>query len=150
MYISDFYIAIVIGLALSLLVTEVFGIVPGGIIVPGYMALICDTPALPLLVLLISFITFGIVKYILPRFMMLYGRKRFVAIMILSVLLALAFEFAYPRIPFATFELRGIGVVMPALIANCYFKQGVKHTLFALIPTTAAVFGIISLIFIIT
>ena len=147
MFVGDFYIALVVGLTLSLLVTEIFGILPGGLISPGYLALVCDTPTIPLLVLLISFIVFAIAKYILPKIVVLYGRRRFVAILILAVLIKLSLEFAFPLLPFATFELRGIGIIVPALIANCYFRQGVTFTLATMIPTTLMTFGALSLVY---
>lgn len=147
MYISDFYMALLIGLSLSLLFTELFGINPGGIIVPGYLAIVCDTPTVVILALLISFIVFGMVKYVLPKFIVLYGRRRFVVLMFLAVLIKLAFEFVFPVIPFATFEFRGIGVVVPALIANCFLKQGIKLTVASLVPITLLTFGITSFVY---
>ncbi|MCL2338082.1 MAG: poly-gamma-glutamate biosynthesis protein PgsC [Firmicutes bacterium] len=146
MYISDFYIALVIGLVLSLLVAEIFGVIPGGMVVPGYLAMICDTPATLVLTLLISFVAFGIIKYVMPKFVVLYGRKRFVALIILSVLIKLAFDFVFPVIPFVTFEMRGIGVIVPALIANCFFRQGIKFTLASVLATTFGTFGALYLV----
>ncbi|MCL1853254.1 MAG: poly-gamma-glutamate biosynthesis protein PgsC [Peptococcaceae bacterium] len=145
MFISDFYMALLVGLALSLLVTELFGVNPGGIIVPGYLAVVCDTPSVIVLVLLISFMVFGFAKYIMPKFMVIYGRRRFAALLFLAVLLKLALEFIFPIVPFVAFEFRGIGVVVPALIANCFLRQGVNLTLVSMIPTTLATFGIITL-----
>jgi poly-gamma-glutamate biosynthesis protein PgsC/CapC len=147
MFMTDFYLALFIGLVLSLAVTEIFGVVPGGIIVPGYLALVCETPSAFVLVVLISLITYAIVNHVLTRFAVLYGRRRFVVTIALSVLIKLAFEFLFPIIPFVTFELRGIGIVVPALIANCCFKQGVRLTFASLIPTTLVTFGIVSIIY---
>ena len=39
MGISELYVAIILGLTLSLLFQEKFGINPGGLVVPGYIAL---------------------------------------------------------------------------------------------------------------
>ena len=147
MFISDFYMALIIGLVLSLLVSEIFGVVPGGTIVPGYLALVCDTPAILLLALCISFIVFGITKFLLPRIVILYGRRRFVAHIILSVIIKLGLEFAFPLLTFVSFEYRGIGVLVPALIANCYHKQGVKLTIVSVIPITLLTFCLLSLIY---
>jgi len=147
MYITDFYISLIIGLLLSLIVTEIFGVIPGGVIVPGYLAIVCNTPSIIILSFLISFIVFGITKYILPKFVILYGRRRFVTLMVLSILIKLSFELLFPVIPFVTFEFRGIGVVVPALIANCYFKQGVKLTFLSTIIVTSLTFGIVSVLY---
>ena len=147
MFISDFYLALIIGLVLSLLVSEIFGVVPGGTIVPGYLALVCDTPIILLIALSISFVVFGITKYLLPKLVVLYGRRRFVANIILSVIIKLGLEFAFPLLTFASFEFRGVGVIVPALIANCYNKQGIKLTILSVIPVTLLTFCFLSLIY---
>ncbi|MCL1872580.1 MAG: poly-gamma-glutamate biosynthesis protein PgsC [Clostridiales bacterium] len=147
MYLSDLYIALLIGLTVSLLASEFFGVLPGGIIVPGYLALVCDTPSVVLLAILISIITYFLVKYPLAKVMILYGRRRFVAILIIAILIKLGLEFFFPVLPFAEFEFRGIGIVVPALIANCYFRQGVKLTLTATTVTTLVTFGFVSVFY---
>ena len=42
MYITDFYMSLVIGVVATLLFVESFGITPGGIIVASYLALVFD------------------------------------------------------------------------------------------------------------
>jgi poly-gamma-glutamate biosynthesis protein PgsC/CapC len=144
-FVSDFYIAMIVGLSLSLLVSEVFGVNPGGMIVPGYLALVCDTPATVLLIFLISGITFVITNYGLSKVIVLYGRRRFVAHVIIAILLSLAFELAVPLVSFVTFEFRGIGVVVPALLANCFYKQGIKLTMVSTVLVTLLTFGVLCL-----
>ena len=41
---TDLYVAIILGLTLSLLFAEKFGINPGGLVVPGYLALTMKDP----------------------------------------------------------------------------------------------------------
>lgn len=149
-YIPDLYIALVVGLILSLLISEVIGITPGGIVVPGYLALICDSPIAIVVVIFLSLIVFGVVKYILPKFVVLYGRRQFVALMIMSVLIKMTVDLIFPIIPFEVFEIRGIGVIVPALIADCYIKQGIKLTLAAMVPAAYLCFGIMTLFYFIT
>jgi poly-gamma-glutamate biosynthesis protein PgsC/CapC len=144
-FFSDFYLAVLVGLTLSLLVMEIFGVTPGGLIVPGYLALVCDTPATVLLIFLISCITYVITKYLLSKIVVLYGRRRFAALIITAVLLALIFEWAVPLFSFSTFEFRGVGVIVPALIANCFFKQGIKLTLVSVTSVTLLTFGVLCL-----
>ena len=148
MYITDLYLSIIIGLTIGLIFTEITGISPGGIIVPGYLALMLDQPITVLIVLLISMLTFLIVKFILPRFIILYGRRRFVSVILLSVFLKLAFEFVYPILPFEIYEFRGIGVIVPALIANAFLKQGIKLTTLSAAAVTAPVFAIMNFLYI--
>lgn len=42
MTVTNFYLAIIIGTLISLLVDELFGIQCGGLIVPGYLAMVID------------------------------------------------------------------------------------------------------------
>lgn len=42
MVITEFYIALLVGLLLSLAVEEFFGISSGGVIVAGYLSMVCD------------------------------------------------------------------------------------------------------------
>ena len=55
-------IAIAIGLIVSLLFTEAFGLSAGGMIVPGYFALSLNQPLAVVLTLLAAGCTFGLVR----------------------------------------------------------------------------------------
>ncbi|MRU08321.1 poly-gamma-glutamate biosynthesis protein PgsC, partial [Bacillus anthracis] len=54
MFGSDLYIALVLGVTLSLIFTERTGILPAGLVVPGYLALVFNQPVFMLVVLFIS------------------------------------------------------------------------------------------------
>ena len=149
MYITDFYMSLIIGVVATLLFVESFGITPGGIIVASYLALVFDSPITMVLIFLVSFITYGIVNFILPKFVILYGRRRFVATIVIAVALKLIFESIYPMTPFPTFEFRGIGIIVPALLSNCYCKQGVKITLVSTLIMTAVVYGIMQIVYLV-
>ncbi|PYZ96018.1 poly-gamma-glutamate biosynthesis protein PgsC [Alteribacter lacisalsi] len=128
MFGTDLYIAIVLGVLLSLVYVEKTGIMPAGLIVPGYMALIFDHLMAVVVVAIISLITFLLVTQVLGRLTVLYGRRKFAAMLVVGVLLKMSFDFFYPMTAFETFELRGIGVIVPGLIANTIQKQGVIPT----------------------
>lgn len=147
MYMTDLYLSLVLGLTIGLIFIEITGITPGGIIVPGYLALMLDQPITVLIVLLISMLTFLVVKFILPKFIILYGR-RFVALIVLAVFFKLLFEFMYPILPFEIYEFRGIGVIVPPLIANSFLKQGIKLTILGTAAVTVPVFIIMNLLYI--
>ncbi|MDR5658797.1 poly-gamma-glutamate biosynthesis protein PgsC [Serpentinicella sp. ANB-PHB4] len=130
--VTDLYIAIVIGTILSLLFVEITGITPAGLIVPGYMALVLDQPIFVLVVFAISVLTYIFVKKVLSKHIILYGRRKFTAMLITAILLKIGFDLLYPYIPLAPFqaaELRGIGIVVPGLIANTIDRQGMILTL---------------------
>ncbi|CED92969.1 Capsule biosynthesis protein, PgsC/CapC [Romboutsia ilealis] len=148
MYLTDLYLSLILGLTIGLIFTEITGITPGGIIVPGYLALMLDQPITILIVASISMATFLIVKFILPKFIILYGRRRFVAVIFISVFLKLIFEYIYPILPFEIYEFRGIGVLVPALIANGFLKQGIKLTTVSAAAVTAPIFLIMNFLYI--
>ncbi|MBN8209841.1 poly-gamma-glutamate biosynthesis protein PgsC [Bacillus sp. NTK071] len=129
MFGSDLYISLVIGVILSLIYAEKTGILPAGLIVPGYLALSFDQPIFMLTMFIISLLTYLIVQHGITRFTILYGRRKFAAMLTTGIAIKLLLDFAYPIIPFEIFELRGIGVIVPGLIANTIQKQGVVPTI---------------------
>ncbi|MGM0805656.1 MAG: poly-gamma-glutamate biosynthesis protein PgsC [Bacillota bacterium] len=145
MFGSDLYIALVLGVILSLIFTEKTGIIPAGLVVPGYLALIFDQPIFLLIVLFISLLTFLIVNYGLSRFMILYGRRKFAAMLTTGIALKLVFDYLYPVMPFEIYEFRGIGVIVPGLIANTIQKQGIPMTLGSTVLLSGITFSIMSL-----
>ncbi|MBM7095660.1 MULTISPECIES: poly-gamma-glutamate biosynthesis protein PgsC [Alteribacter] len=129
MFGTDLYIAIVLGIILSLIYVEKTGIMPAGLIVPGYVALIFDHLMAVVAVAFLSLLTFLIVTQVIGRITVMYGRRKFAAMLAIGVLLKMSFDNFYgPLVPFENFELRGIGVIVPGLIANTIHKQGVIPT----------------------
>ena len=57
------YIAIGLGMVISLFLTETSGVMAGGIIVPGYFALYLHNPLMVITTFLISFATYLIVLF---------------------------------------------------------------------------------------
>jgi gamma-polyglutamate biosynthesis protein CapC len=125
---SDLYIALVVGVILSLIYSDRTGVLPAGLIVPGYLALIFDQPVFLTVIFLISFITYIIVTHGVGKFTILYGRRKFAAMLTVGIVLKLIFDYFYPIMPYETYEFRGIGVIVPGLIANAIHKQGVTPT----------------------
>jgi len=146
MVITDFYLALIIGLTFSLIFSEFTGISTGGVIVPAYLSLVMDTPEVLMGIYLVAIITYYIVEYILPRFIILFGRRRFVATLIVAVILKLLLEIAYPMMPFSIFLFRGIGVIIPALISNAFIKQGIKLTVFSTLLVSFLVFVCLTMV----
>lgn len=146
MDITQFYLAIIVGLVFSLVVEETVGIVCGGAIVCGYLALVCDDPLSVVIILLIALLTYFIVDFILPKFMILFGKRRFTACILVSLLLKVVSDILVPGLPFATVAYRGAGVLVPGLIANTSLKQGLHITIPAVLVGGAATYGIIQLI----
>jgi len=145
---TDLYIAIIIGVLLSLLYAEKTGIVPAGLVVPGYLALVFDQLMYIVVVAMISLLTYIIVTQLLSRITVLYGRRKFAAMLTVGVLLKMGMDYAYGYpfgIPFETMELRGIGVIVPGLIANSIQKQGVFPTFSSTFVIAFFTFAIITI-----
>ncbi|ADI00561.1 poly-gamma-glutamate biosynthesis protein PgsC [Salisediminibacterium selenitireducens] len=145
MFGADLYITFVVGIVISLLYAEKAGVLPGGIIVPAYLALIFDQPFFIMAIFFISTLIYFIVVHVLSRITILYGRRKFAAMLLTGVVLKLTFDYFYPIIPFEIYELRGIGVIVPGLIANSFQKQGVVITVTSTMILSGITFGIMSL-----
>lgn len=129
LYTSSLYLALIVGVVLSLIYVEITGVLPAGLIVPGYLALIFDQPVFIVMLLFISLLTYLVVTRGIARVTILYGRRKFAAMLLTAIVLKLALLYFYPVIPFEIFELRGVGVIVPGLVANTIERQGLAHTL---------------------
>ncbi len=112
-----------IGLVISLIYIAVTGYYPGGIIVPGYLVLFADQPLRLLGTLVVSILTFLIYRLI-SRYLILFGRRRFVFMILAGAILALAFSLLLPHLSPEVIEFKVIGWVIPGLIAINLDRQG--------------------------
>jgi poly-gamma-glutamate biosynthesis protein PgsC/CapC len=126
---SDAHILYIgIGLVVSLLYSEVFGVAPGGIIVPGYIALGINDPIVVGLTLAVSLLTFFIVR-VLATVMIIYGRRRTVLMILISFLLgSLVRAGLGAGTPVGPFEIDVIGYIVPGLLAIWMDRQGIVTT----------------------
>lgn len=132
-------LSIGIGLAISLLFTELFGIAAGGMIVPGYIALSLTRPVDVLLTVGSGFVTFAIV-HALSSFIIVYGRRRTVLMILVGYLIGMLVRFAAPGVPtFGGTDVQVIGFIIPGLIAIWLERQGVVETLAAMLTAAVAV-----------
>ena len=125
------YQAIGIGMVVSFAFYEIVGLSPGGIVVPGYIALFLDQPIRILVTLLVALLTYFTVK-ILSNYIILYGRRRFLAMVLVSFLLKWLIEEIIIKMPIPGMELRSIGYIIPGLIANEMRRQGIFPTIYSL------------------
>jgi poly-gamma-glutamate biosynthesis protein PgsC/CapC len=146
MFGTELYLSLLVGVVLSLVYAERTGVLPAGMVVPGYLALVIDQYVFVAFIFLISFITFLVVDQVLSRFMILYGRRRFVAMLAVGVLCKIIFDFLYPNLPFEVYEFRGIGVIVPGLIANAIHRQGIGHTVSSTLLLSGATYLVVLVI----
>ena len=115
-----------LGIAVSLVLTELTGLTAGGIIVPGYVAFLLDRPAALSMLLAIAALTYLCLR-ILSQILLLYGARRFGV----AMLIGLAFATGAELVPFGDVPLEwaGLGYIVPGLLAHQFDRQGVLTTL---------------------
>ncbi len=151
-------VAIGIGLILTLVITEAFGLAAGGLVVPGYMALSLLQPWSFALTILIAFGTFVLVRT-LAIYIIVFGRRRTALMIVTGYLLGalvdllvgggIVIEAASVASDSAQagatggqpwfFEISVIGYIIPGLIAIWFDRQGILATLSGLMLTSVLV-----------
>ncbi len=138
-------LAIALGVALNLLLTELVGFSAAGLVVPGYLALHFDQPARIAATFGIALVTWGLVRFGLSRLVVLYGRRRLAASVLIGFLLAALAESTWLALPSQPIDARVIGHIVPGLIANEALSQRVVPTL-AMTLLVAALVRVILLV----
>ena len=141
-------LAIAIGLIVSLMFTELFGLSGGGMIVPGYFALYLTEPFSILMTLLAALVTYWIVRNI-AKVAIVYGRRRIVLMVLFGFLVGGAMRAvvgaisALPAVessfPPMTNCFCVIGFIIPGLIALWMDRQGMIQTLGPLLTSSIMV-----------
>ena len=129
---------VALSVILSFLVTELTGLLTGGMVSAGYLAFYFSEPMRILSTFLLSALI-ALILRLSREFLILYGRRRFMLSILLSILFVYALEKAYFILSPLSLDLRVIGYIIPGLIANDMEKQGIIRTSFALIIVTALV-----------
>ena len=131
--------AIGLGLLISLIFSETLGLAAGGMVVPGYVALLVHEPLRLLGTIIVSLATLGSLK-LLSRYALIYGRRRIVvAVLFGFVYGALSREFLVFHLRDGTLEFQTIGYIIPGLIANWMERQGIVETLAVMVTTAVLV-----------
>lgn len=133
-------ISIGLGLATSLLFTELFGLATGGMVVPGYIALYLTQPISVLVTLAVGVVTFLIV-HTLASMMIVYGRRRTVLMILVGYLVGglTRTELVASFYDVAATESNVIGYIIPGLIAIWIDRQGLLETLSSLLTASVVV-----------
>lgn len=144
-------VSIGIGLVVSLMFTEAFGLNVGGMIVPGYLAMYFHEPTTIALTLAAALVTWGLVRR-LNDWTILFGRRRVVATMVIGFAVASVFRVGLGWLnatsasgidPAQTQALMlsatVIGFVIPGLIALWIERTGIIETLSPLLVASSLV-----------
>mgnify|MGYP003493109160 CR=1 FL=1 len=124
-------VALTLGVLVSLAFTEAIGLSAGGIVSPGYVALLLDRPAALLTLLALALATFGAVRLLGDR-LLLFGTRRYALALLIGLAASTGAQFARGAVDPAIFEWAGIGYIVPGLIAHQFDRQGVLPTLLVL------------------
>lgn len=132
-------LAIGVGLVVSLLSSELFGLAAGGMIVPGYVALFLDRPMTVVLTLAAALATFMTVR-VLSSMIIVYGRRRTVLMILVGYLFGMAFRAAGGAfVGYGDPTYTVIGHIIPGLIAIWMDRQGLVETVSALLTASVIV-----------
>ncbi len=121
---------VLLGVLVSLFYSELTGL-SAGLIVPGYLALSLHAPRRVLCTLAIAAASAGLCR-LLSRTVILYGRRRFAALLLLSFFLCRLLE----AVPLLSGGFGVIGILIPGIIAREFDRQGFADTLLSLAVTT--------------
>ena len=130
--------SIAVGLVYGFIFYEWIGLSPGGLVVPGYMALYLDRPLVVMATLGLSALAWGLV-HTLSRFVVLYGKRRFVLMILAGFVFQWLFRSLLIQTQFMAYEMDTIGFIIPGLVANEMEKQGFFLTVCVLLIVSVLV-----------
>jgi poly-gamma-glutamate biosynthesis protein PgsC/CapC len=131
--------AVGIGMFLSLIMTEMIGLAAGGIVVPGYIALVLHNPIQVISTIFAGIVTFLIVKLI-SLYLIIYGRRLLIASILIGYLIAYITKISpIIAVDSLSLNIETIGFVIPGLIAYWIARQGIIPTLSAMLIVSSLV-----------
>ena len=132
------YSTVALSVIISFLTTELTGLLTGGMISAGYLAYWFGEPMRIVSTLLMSILIALIIR-VSRHFLILYGRRRFMLSILLSIFGVYLVEKSYFFVSEFSFDMRIIGYIIPGLIASDMEKQGILRTTLALSAVTIVV-----------
>ncbi len=146
-------LSIGIGLVVSLVFSEIFGVAAGGMVVPGYFAVFLTHPVPVLLTMAAGLATYFIV-HSLSSFLIVYGRRRTVLMILVGYIIGALIRTMTTGagVPFnmpqgSEHVANTIGYIIPGLIAIWLDRQGIVET-FSTLITASVVVRLLLIIFV--
>lgn len=131
-------LALVLGIACSMLVYERWRLTGGGVVVSGYLATFVSRPVFIATTLVVAVATYLLVQHVIAQRVFLYGRRRLVVMVLVGLGLQMATgwgarvgHWSQPWL----IGLFGIGFVLPGLIAQDMKRQGPALTMLVVAGT---------------
>ena len=128
--------AIGLGLLVSLMFTELFGLAAGGMVVPGYIALYMTDPLSVAMTLLAGVVTF-LAVHTLKSVVILYGRRLTAMAIVVGYLVGMGGRAIAPGALAGVADFEFIGYIIPGLIAIWINRQGMVETLTSIVTVSA-------------
>ncbi len=136
--------AVALSVILGFCSTELLGILSGGIVSAGYLAFYLEQPFRIASTVILSVLVCYLVRLAQYK-LIIFGRRRFVVTVVLSIILAYAWERSFYYFSGVNQDLRIIGYIIPGLIANDMLKQGILKTLVMLVIISCIIWLIMHL-----
>lgn len=129
-----------IGLVFALICYLTTNLSPGGMITPGWIAItVVENYWVTAVIVVMTVITFALAK-VLQQIVILYGKRLFAAVVMLSVLLQLTLYVLIQKDFPLLFSHQTLGFIAPGLIAYQLVRQPPAATLLATGIVSAATF----------
>lgn len=133
---------IILGIIMSIIFYELTEISPGGLIVPGYIAIYLSQPSKILSTVIISMIILLIGK-LLSNYVVLYGRRRFAVMVIIGIVIRFVLNVGFVGVSVVGLSIySSIGYLIPAIIAQDIEKQGFIKTIASMLIVSSLVYFI--------
>lgn len=133
-------LAIGLGLVVSLLFSESFGLAPGGLVVPGYIALAMNEPLHVAFTVGAGFLTYLFV-HALSSVLIVFGRRRTVLMILTGYIVGMALPMIFESTTGGVLgaDYRVIGYIIPGLIGIWLDRQRVLETVSTLLIVSVIV-----------
>ncbi|QQR89778.1 MAG: poly-gamma-glutamate biosynthesis protein PgsC [Myxococcales bacterium] len=136
---SPLALSIGIGLFTSLLFSELLGLAVGGMVVPGYLAIMLHHPLRVALTIGAGVVSFAFVHAI-SSFTIIYGRRRTVLMILAGYIVGTLISLDPGQfLSKQSADVTVIGYIIPGLIAIWIDRQGLIATLGALVTSSVVV-----------
>lgn len=128
-------LAVGVGLVVSLVFSELFGLAAGGMVVPGYIALNLTEPSGVILTFAAAVFTYWCVL-LLSNVMILYGRRRTAMTILIGYLVGVGLRHLTGGVVGLGHEYDVVGYIIPGLIALWLARQGIVETLVSIVTVS--------------
>ncbi|MBO4410138.1 MAG: poly-gamma-glutamate biosynthesis protein PgsC [Spirochaetales bacterium] len=136
--------AVVLSVLLGFIGSEFLGILSGGLVSAGYISFYINQPARVASTLLMA-VAICLIVRALGHVIILFGRRRFILTMLVSILLTQILESILIVTSSVDIDMRIIGYIIPGLIANDMEKQGIFKTLIMICACAAVIWLVLNI-----